>query len=164
MPCSHSRARLLRLAVFLPGALVCSLTRLDVAGSMLDPDLARVRARLTRELAAVAAAEGHPIWPMPVWLTQTSGADAGGQAATLGSSEDEIVAEYAVQGARMRAQGVPLYPSMTTDIANGRPSELEDTAGDMVHRANRQGMPLPVLTLCYWLLRGVERSTASASP
>lgn len=147
-----------KLAAFLPGALVCSLTRLDVATTMLDPDLARVRARLAGEIGVVAAAEGHPIGGMPVWVTSAADLEGGPAGVALGSPEHDIVAEYAAVGARIRDQGVPLYPSMTTDILAGRPTELEDTAGDVLDRAARHGVPVAVLAICTQLLRGVERA------
>lgn len=148
-----------KLAAFLPGALICSLTRLDVATTMLDHGLAGIRARLAHEIAATAAAEGHPIGDCSVWVAGSGGrvSDRPG-GVTLSSSEDQIVAEYAVQGERLRAQGVPLYPSMTTDILAGRPTELEDTAGDAIARAARHALPVPTLTICTHLVRGLERA------
>ncbi|MFN8558602.1 MAG: ketopantoate reductase C-terminal domain-containing protein [Dehalococcoidia bacterium] len=140
-----------KLAAFLPGALVCSLTRLDVATSMLDPDLARLRARLAKEITALAAAEGAPINDMPVWLT-------GAPTALLGDAEDTMVAGYRIVGERTRAQGVALYPSMTTDIMAGRPTELEGTAGDLLLRADRHRFAVPALRACTELLRGIERA------
>ena len=147
-----------KLAAFLPGALICSLTRVDVATTMLDPDLARIRARLAQEIAAVAAAAGHPIGAMPVWVTGAADLQTGGpRIVNLASSEEEIVAEFAAHGQRLRDQGVPLYPSLTHDILAGRPSELEDTAGDVRARAARHGVAAPTLAVCYQLVRGMER-------
>jgi 2-dehydropantoate 2-reductase len=154
-----------KLAAFLPGALLCSITRMDVATAMLDPDLARLRARLCHEIAAVAAAEGHPIGHLPVWITRSTTPRSGvSPVATLGQTEEEIVAEFAVQGEKIREQGVPLYPSMATDIMAGRPTELEDTAGDALERAARHGVPVPVMEACYRLVKGIEKANLSPQP
>jgi 2-dehydropantoate 2-reductase len=144
-----------KLGTFLPGALLCSITRQDVASAMLDPDLARLRARLCHEIAAIAAAEGHGIGHMPVWLS--SRASGTHEMTLFSASEDAIAAEFAVQGEGLRAQPVPLYPSMTTDILNGRPTELEETAGDVLRRAARHGIAVPVMETCYRLVKSAER-------
>ena len=60
------------------------------------------------------------------------------------------------------AGGVPLYPSLAQDTMAGRPTELEATAGDVVRRAVRHGLPVPSLTACYRLLRGLERTGPQA--
>jgi 2-dehydropantoate 2-reductase len=144
-----------KLGMFLPGALLCSIARLDVASAMLDPDLARLRARLCHEIAAVAAAEGYAIGHLPVWIA--SGPPDTQEMATFAKNEDAITAEFARQGAALRVQPVPLYPSMTTDILNGRPTELEETAGDLLRRAARHGITTPILETCYRLVKSAER-------
>lgn len=146
-----------KLGLFLPGALLCSITRLDVASAMLDPDLARLRARLCHEIAAIAAAEGHGIGHLPVWIS--SRASGAHEMTLFSASEDAIAAEFALQGEGLRAQPVPLYPSMTTDILNGRPTELEETAGDMLKRAARHGIAVPVMETCYRLVKSAERAS-----
>lgn len=146
-----------KLALFLPSALVCSLSRLDAASSMLDPDLARLRARLASEVTAIAATEGQSIGHLPVWFASSTSSEQ--PMATLGQSEDTIAGEFQAQGQTLRNQGVRVFPSMATDIIAGRPTELEDTAGDLLQRAERHGVAVPLLRTCTTLLRGVEQSS-----
>lgn len=146
-----------KLATFLPGALVCTLARTDMATSLLDEALLRVRRSLAREIAAVAAAEGSPLDALPVFLTAKSAADLGLPAqATFADADDAVAATYRAVGADLQRQGVPVYPSMTGDFAAGRPSEIEDTAGDVLLRADRHDLAAPVLVTCTDLLRGME--------
>ncbi len=142
-----------KLAIFLRTALVCSIVRADIATVVLDADLVRVGYRVSREVADVAAAAGHPVDGYPVWAAP---------AVTFGSPEDEVVEELSRVGRGLRDQGVPLYPSLAQDTIAGRPTELEDTAGDVTVRAARLGVATPVLTSCYRLLRGMANIPAAA--
>jgi ketopantoate reductase len=65
---------------------------------------------------------------------------------------------------RFQEQNQPTYPSMAQDVMAGRPSELEDTAGDVLVRAARHGIPTPVLCSCVYLLRAIERGAAGSMP
>jgi 2-dehydropantoate 2-reductase len=133
-----------KLAIFLRTAPVCALTGTDIPGALLDPDLLEVCMRVAKEVAAVAAAEGQPLDAMPVWLTPS---------VTFGSPEAAVRAALGEIAAGLRAQGVPLYPSLAQDTFAGRPTELEATAGDVVRRAARHGIDVPVLATLYRLLR-----------
>jgi len=133
-----------KLAIFLRTAPVCALTGTDIPGALLDPDLLEVCMRVAKEVAAVAAAEGQPLDDMPVWLMPS---------VTFGSPEAAVRAALGEIAAGLRAQGVPLYPSLAQDTFAGRPTELEATAGDVVHRAARHGIDVPVLATLYRLLR-----------
>jgi 2-dehydropantoate 2-reductase len=74
---------------------------------------------LLAECRAVAEAAGHP--PRP----------AAAEAAT----------------AALTAAGSPLTASMLRDIEGGGPTEGEHVLGDLVRRAERMGVPTPVLKL-----------------
>jgi 2-dehydropantoate 2-reductase len=153
-----------KLATFLPGALICALTRLDLAASLVDHELVQVRLRLAREIAAVAAAEGHAIDGLPVFLTAASlqeeerrRAGAGEPAAVpcFAAGDDRIAAAFITVGNALQEQGAIIYPSLLQDVVADRPTELEETAGDLLHRAAVHGVPTPSLLLCTALVRGV---------
>ncbi|HZU78221.1 MAG TPA: 2-dehydropantoate 2-reductase, partial [Dehalococcoidia bacterium] len=138
-----------KLVTYLSGALVCALTRTDMAASLLHPELARTRLRLSREVAAIAAAEGHPLGSLPVILN--AAAVRPGLAPELpgfDAADGAILGAYAGQGRALRAQGAVVYPSLLQDMAAGRPTELEDTAGDALLRAARHAVPAPALQTC----------------
>jgi len=148
-----------KLASFLPGALVCGLSRLDMARTMLDPDLVRIRIRLGREVATVAAAAGHPLGRLPVFLTAAAlDPVAVERLPGFDQSDGEIAAFFTETGRALAAQPVAVYPSLATDVIAGRPTELESTAGDLLQRAARHGVPVPAIAECTALLRGVERA------
>lgn len=141
-----------KLAGFLRTALVAAIARRDIASVLLDPDLAPLSARIVREVAAVAAAEGHPLLRVPDSLV-------GNPSLT----EADLIADFARRAEAMRAQGPPTYPSMAQDVIADRPSELEDTAGDVLERAARDGVETPVLATCTYLLRAITRGTDSSA-
>lgn len=135
-----------KLAIFLRTALVCALTRTDLASALLDPDLVRVCARVATEVAAVAEAEGASIWRRPVWITPS---------VSFARPEDEIVDDLVTGATILRAQGVPILPSLAQDTIAGRPTELDATAGDVLARAARHNIPTPTLFACHGLLRSI---------
>ena len=134
-----------KLALFLRTALVCAIARLDIASALLDPDLRPLCVRIVREVAAVAAAEGYPI---------------GGADALVGdlAAPDEALADAYTHAGEVLRQGPPTYPSLAQDVIAGRPSELGDTAGDVLARAERLGISVPTLEACTRLVRAIERS------
>ena len=96
-------------------------------------------------MAAVAAAEGYP----------SGGADA--LVGDLAAPDEALADAYTRAGEALR-QGPPTYPSLAQDVIAGRPAELEDTAGDVLVRAERLGISVPTLEACTRLVRAVERS------
>ena len=140
-----------KLAAFLRTAVVCSIVRTDIASALLDPDLVHLCARIVQEVARVAAAEGHPLGTSPDTLLGDPN-----------QPEAAMAAEFIRQGETIRSQGPPIYPSMAQDTIAGRPSELEDTAGDLLARAERHAVPVPSLAACVQLLRAKERSAVAS--
>lgn len=134
-----------KLAGFLRTALVCAILRTDIASALLDPHLAPLCARIVREVASVAAVEGHAL-----------GGLSDAFVSAPDRSEAELVADFAGVGASLRAQGVPVFPSMAQDIIVGRPTEVEETAGDVLVRAGRHGVAVPTLAACTGLVRAIE--------
>ena len=47
-------------------------------------------------------------------------------------------------------------PSILVDMEEGRPTEGEHTVGDLVDRANRRGIPVPILTAARCSLQAYE--------
>ena len=139
-----------KLALFLRTALVCAIARLDIASALLDPDLLPLCVRIVKEVAAVAAAEGHPL----------GGADA--LVGDVNAPDEELAAAFARAGEALR-QAPPTYPSLAQDVIAGRPSELEDTAGDVLARAERHDLSVPTLAVCTRLVRAIERVNALKS-
>jgi len=139
-----------KLAIFLRTALLAAITRRDIAAVLLDPDLVRLSARTVKEVAAVAAAEGHPLDGL-----------ANSFVAGFDLPEEDLVADLVAWARRFGAQNAPTYPSMAQDIIAGRPTEVEDTAGDVLERAARHGVPAPVLSTCVYLVRALERIAAA---
>ena len=151
-----------KLAVFLRTALVSALTRLDIAALAAQPALRRVCAAVALEVTAVAAAEGHRIPREALEQFSLAGmAPPGRSADGIDASEDEVAATLAAMGESLRRLGRTFYPSLAQDIMAGRPSELEATAGDVLARAARHGLSLPVLSTCTDLLRGIEGAAST---
>jgi 2-dehydropantoate 2-reductase len=135
-----------KLAAFLRTAPICAIVHTDIASALLDRDLIDLCAGIVKEVAQVAAAEGHPLGASADSLI----GDPTRPAATLAEAYRDL-------GATMRRQGPPTFPSLAQDFIAGRPTELEETAGDVLHRAARHGIKTPVLSTCVALLRARER-------
>lgn len=125
-----------KLTLYLSLALVGGVSRLDSATIVFDPDLSRVAIDLAGEAAAVAAAEGSP-------LRETEG----GYRSVL----EAFIAP-------VRTAGAMHYMSLTQDLLAGRPTELEETAGDVLDRARRHGIAVPTIEACTDIIRGLERA------
>jgi 2-dehydropantoate 2-reductase len=139
-----------KLATFLRTALVCAIAGTDIASALLDPDLIDLCVAIVKEVALVAAAEGHPL------------DDVAGSLIGNPDRPASVMAEaYRDLGATMGRQGPPTFPSLAQDIIAGRPSELEETAGDVLDRGFRRRIETPVLSTCVALLRGKERLSVS---
>ncbi|MFB7511933.1 MULTISPECIES: ketopantoate reductase family protein [unclassified Streptomyces] len=87
------------------------------------------------EIAAIAAAAGHPL-PEPE------------RAATL---------------AMVAAPGSRMVPSLYHDLTAGRPTEVEHLFGDLADRARSYGLPTPLLDLTTLHLRVHERRVAATA-
>lgn len=151
-----------KLTVFLRTALVCALTRRDIASVAFDPDLAPLCVSIVREVARVAAAEGCALpWGaqgLPLALVPHGAETTGLEAAP----DDALLAGLRAMGQRLREQGLAMVPSLAQDVIAERPTELEETAGDVLERAHARAIPAPSLALCVRLLRGLERGRASS--
>jgi 2-dehydropantoate 2-reductase len=53
------------------------------------------------------------------------------------------------------------YPSMLEDVEAHRPTEIEHITGALVREAGRHGVPVPLHTTLYRLVRAREASWAS---
>jgi 2-dehydropantoate 2-reductase len=124
-----------KLALYLGLGLPGAVTRLDSVTLMQDPDLSRLCVRVAAEVASVAVAEGFPVDATEAWHRR-------------------VLEDYVVP---IRAKGLIHYISMTQDLMAGRPTELEWTAGDVVARAARRGVAVPVAETFAAVIRGIER-------
>lgn len=123
------------------------LTRRRTAAYLSDPDAALVAARITREMAALAAALGIALRdqsPLPV-----AGIAAG----------DEAAAVRLVQsvGATFQQQAPAHRMSSLQDLLRGRPLELEETVGHALELGRSRRVPMPVTEVCYRLVSTVNR-------
>lgn len=127
--------------------MLAVLTRRRTAAWLSDPDTALVAARVTREMAALAAARGIALRdqsPLPV-----AGIAAG----------DETAAARLVQdvGANFAAQAPGHRMSSLQDVLRGRPLELEETVGHALAEGRRHAVAMPVTETCYRLVATVNR-------
>jgi 2-dehydropantoate 2-reductase len=128
------------------------LTRRPTAAYLSDPDAALVAARVTREMAALAATLGIPLRdqsPLPV-----AGIAAG----------DEAAAVRLVQavGATFGQQAPTHRMSSLQDLLRGRPLELEETVGHALALGRAHGVAMPVTEICYRLVSTVNRGLGDA--
>ena len=124
---------------------VSVLTRLPTAQTFARPPLALAYRSLLEEAAAVAAAEGaevgdFPDLPMRSYL----------------ETAPEVFAAAMAARATPLGDGPPGYSSMAQDLAAGRPTEIEETFGDLVRRARAHAVDVPLSQLVYRVVTGLE--------
>jgi len=132
--------------------LTAVLTRRTTDEFLCDPDSALIVARITREMAALAAALEIPLRdqsPLPVATMAT-----GLEGAALKAVQD-TGANFArvARGHRM---------SSLQDVLRGSPLELEETVGHALVKARGLGVAMPTTELCYRLVASVNRSLVAA--
>ncbi len=165
--CTHEIETLewYKLAVFLRTALVSAITRLDVGRIAGDPSLRRICAAVALEVARVAAAEGHRVPRHASEDFSLAGpAPAGGSSDAIDAPEEDYATVLAAVGAALIRSGRSFYPSLAQDLMAGRPTELDATAGDILARADRHGLPVPVLRTCTGLVSGIEKAASQERP
>ncbi len=132
--------------------LTAVLTRRTTDDFLRDPDGALVVARITREMAALAAALDIPLRdqsPLPVATIAT-----GLEGAAL-----QAVQETGANFARV-APGHRM--SSLQDVLRGTPLELEETVGYALVKARGLGVAMPTTELCYRLAASVNRGMLAA--
>jgi 2-dehydropantoate 2-reductase len=127
------------------GFTVAALTGLSADRFFTDSDLARVFLSLAREVAVVAAAAGHEVDDFPGLPLHS----------LLGLSEEEALAALRKVATRFVEAPFPAKPSMLQDLEAGRPLEVEENLGALLHEAARVGVATPRLEMAVRLIRGL---------
>jgi 2-dehydropantoate 2-reductase len=121
---------------------VTVLTRVTNQHLFSNPHLMRAYLVLVRETAAIAAAYGVQVGNYQGFPTIRTFVEA---------DDDATIAML-----QPEAGGAPSYASMTQDVLNGQPLEVEGVFGDLVERADREHVPVPSLRLVRDLIRGLD--------
>jgi 2-dehydropantoate 2-reductase len=136
-----------KLCQIVPAAALSALTRLEYYKVCKEPALAELFVDLTVECAQVAQAEGVAIGDYQGFNPRSL--------ATLPRAE--AIASVVERGRAMEAQGrTSMRISLLQDILLQRPTEVEETLGDVVRRAEAHGLAVPLMRLAYGVIRGVE--------
>jgi 2-dehydropantoate 2-reductase len=130
---------------------VSAITGLPSVEIFARRPLALAYRSLLEEAAAVAGAEGTHIGDFPDLPIRTY----------LGPPPEVAAAEMASR-VGPRGDGPPGFSSMAQDLAAGRPTEIEETFGDLLRRAHAHGLELPRSELVYRLVVGLEADRESA--
>ena len=137
-----------KLILLLPGAVITALSRRDYSAMCSHPLLSELFITLTRELVAVARAEGVAVADPPgTPIHPVMWAD---------SAPAEALAGLRQVGERYKAGGQQVYPSMAQDVLSERRTEGEDLIGEVIRRAAAHEVPVSALDTCYRLIRGLE--------
>ncbi len=126
---------------------LAALTRLPTCQFLSDPDSALLAARVMRETAAVARAEGIAL--------QNSGNTS---EAFLNGPEQDAAAVLMRNGERMRSTAPDFRQSMLQDVMKGKRLEVEETLAHTLALATKHHLAAPTLDLCTALLRTVSRA------
>ena len=130
---------------------VSALTGLPSYDIFSRPSLAHAYLSLLAEAAAVAAKEKvviNDFLDLPI-------------STNLRLSADEAVAGM-VERAGPRPSGRPGFSSMAQDLASQRPTEVEETFGDLARRASLHGLAVPRTDLVYRVVRGRQEGYSTS--
>lgn len=134
--------------------MLAVLTRQFTGQYLQDPNVARIAARITREMADLATRFKIPLIDgSPVPMTRV-----------LQGSDDDAIAVVQAAGARMHAQAPTHRMSSLQDVLRGRPLELEETVGYALKKGAEFGIQLPTLETCYCLVAGINLSLLRPLP
>jgi 2-dehydropantoate 2-reductase len=122
---------------------VSAVTALPSVEIFARRPLALAYRSLLEEAASVAEAEGARIGDFPDLAMRTY----------LSGTPEESAAEMA-RRVGPRGTGPVGISSMAQDIAAGRPTEVEETFGDLLRRARAHGIDVPRAELVYRLIAG----------
>lgn len=115
---------------------------------LTDPDGAGVLARLVREAASLARAQG---------ITLTEGAAALPLGMLLDVPEPDAIATIRRIGEDMRQRAPDHRMSALQDLESGRPLEVEETFGYAVRKAKELRLSLPLLEAFHQLVAAIDR-------
>lgn len=123
------------------------LTRQETYKFASDAGCALTWIRVTREVAEIAKTKGIPledIGPFPV------------KTMVYGSEEDAVLAIQEF-GRKLEKTSPNYKVSALQDLERGRMLEIDDTLGYAITEADRLGIPVPTLEMCYSLCQGINR-------
>lgn len=136
-----------KLCQFVPAGLLSVLSRLPYYQVCLSEPLAELFIAITLECAAVAAACGAKVGDYPGFNIQT----------LVESPRPEAVASILDRGRDLEQRGMTsMRISMLQDVERGRRTEVEETAGEVVRRAQTAGVPVPCTSFGYSVVKGIE--------
>ncbi|MDA1302076.1 MAG: 2-dehydropantoate 2-reductase [Proteobacteria bacterium] len=125
---------------------LAALTRLPTWQFLADPESALLAARIMRETAAVAKAQGIAL------------VDSGNTSvAFLTGSERDAVATLQQNGERMRSTAPDFRQSMLQDVLNAKRLEVDETLGYSLTLAQEHDLEVPTLAFCTAVLRTLSR-------
>ncbi|MBI4788975.1 MAG: 2-dehydropantoate 2-reductase [Chloroflexi bacterium] len=136
---------------WVPSSLTAVLTRLAQTQLMQIPELAYLVVMMTREGVTVAERMGIQLrdYPTIEIMDRCRGA------------VEEGVASVMAQGKAWEEHGGKGYKqAMLLDVERGRKTEVEETAGYLVRRAEEFGLTVPFLETGYHVVRGLEQAIA----
>ncbi len=127
---------------------VAALTRFPYHRVFLNESIAPLFHGLILEAAAIAAAEGVELVDLPGPLQVRSLADA--------DRADAVARLRSVGEALVEAGSTEIRVSVLQAMESGRRTEVEAIHGDMLSRAHRHGIDVPVLETVTSVLRGID--------
>jgi len=122
------------------------LTRLETYKFLIDPQTARISARVMREAGQLAAALGVHLEDRPPLPS----------ASVVSGSEDQAVAVLQQIGATLQAHAPQMRQSALQDVQRGRRIEVEETLGYTLAKAAEVGLAMPTMEVCYQLMSGLN--------
>lgn len=133
-----------KAAQWLGTSLMTAATGLSLDSMLNDFGLASAAVSIARECDAVARSAGYHVTSFPgLYASRLIELD---HAAAVG-----VLREMGISMAQTTMRGY--RSSMELDLSRGNPLELEETAGAVLRHASASGIPTPVLSTAYSIVR-----------
>lgn len=142
-----------KLNQMVPAAALSLVTRLRLHEIYQQPDLAALFVELSLEVAGVAGRLGIPLGDFEGFPVKT----------LCSLPRAAAVDSVQARGRGMQERGLTqVRISTLQDLLRGRRTEAEQTIGYVLELGARQGVPLPMLTVFYRAIRGMEAALREA--
>ncbi len=136
-----------KLCQYCAGSMVSSLSRLEYHRMCKSPSLAELFVTISREVEAVARALGYRLRNVASFRVED----------VLRRPFEEAVESVMERGRALERAGmINVKISMLQDLEAGRRTELEETVGYVVRKAEELGVDVPSLSLAYLVVKGIE--------
>ena len=126
---------------------VAVLTRIETWKFLVDPDAARIVARIVKEMACLQQKLGIELKPGPPFELDL----------IVSATEDQAVDLLRRRGFLQKETAPEFRQSMLQDMDKRKRIEVEETFGYAIQKSQELNIEMPTVEICYRILSSVNR-------